>query len=436
MYTFESGTAGYLIIVYNYWWLIILLVLFFALGTRRAIKRMSVSSLKRKLDLLNVEENMIKKLILELQNEYAKGKIGAEKYRQMMERYENSFTRTGKTRVDTLFKLKDMVSHEKAITLLANEEKRIRNSISDAQSSYFLHGKLGRDHYSRLMENAKNELFQTQSMAEDLRAKNSKTKKEASLSKAAAALLVLFLVAGMANAAENDKAAKAIETAEQTIAEMQAMGFGVTYANDTLSEAKKLYGEGYYDGAESLASKVVDIKEKAIKTNELINSVETKIYELSSMGYDTSPASEIFDSGVSEFTLDNYVDAEAMMYEVMNRLDTIEAEESMKSVQQRSWFSETIMDYLWVLLIVVLASVIIGFRLRGRAHVKKFRSEIKGLEVEREKINKSIAEIQTNYFKKGSTSKIDYEMLIRNYNNRLSDINRKVSVLNERLKNH
>jgi hypothetical protein len=436
LYTFESGTAGYLIIVYNYWWLIILLVLVFVFGARKAKKRMSVSALNRKLDLLSVEDNMIKKLILELQNEYAKGKIGADKYRQMMERYENSFAKTSKARIDTLFKLKDMVNHEKAVILLTNEEKRIRNSISDAQSSYFLHGKLGRDHYSRLMENAKNELFQIQSMTEDLRTENSKTKKGTSLPKAAAAMLVLFLVAGMANAAENDKAAKAIEIAEKTIAEMQAMGFGVTYANDTLSEAKKLYGEGYYEGAESLASKVLDIKEKAIKTNELINSVETKIYELSSLGYDTSSASEIFDSGVSEFTLDNYVDAEAMMLEAMNRLDKIEAEESLKRVQQRSWISETIMDYLWVLLVVALASVVIGFRLRERAHVKKCRSEIKSLEAEREKIKKSITDIQTNYFKKGSMSRIDYELLIRNRNNRLSDINRNVSVLNERLKNH
>lgn len=436
LYTLESGTAGYLIIVYNYWWLIISIVLASALGAKKARKMMSISAFNRKLESLDAEEGMINKLILELQGEYAKGKIGSERYRQMMERYENSFAVIGRTRIDTLSELKGMIGHGKAASLLRNEEKRIRNSISDAQSRYFLHGKLGRGHYNRLMENAKNQLFHVQSMTEDLKTKNGKAKKETSLPKAAAVIIVLFLIAGIASAAESDDAARAIESAEKTMAEMQSMGFGVTYANDTLSEARKLYSEGYYEGATSLAAKVSEIKEKAIKADEMINSVETRIYELSSMGYDTSGVSETFNGGVAEFMLDNYADAESMMLEAMNMLDQIEVGESLKRAQQRDWISEAVMDYLWVLLIAALASVIIGFRLKRRANLKRCRSEIKSLEAEREKIKKSIADAQTNYFGKGSISKTDYEMMFRNFNNRVSDINRKVSVLNERLKNH
>ncbi len=437
VYTLEAGTAGYLIIIYNYWWLIVIAILIASLGFRKTQKLMYVSTLRSRLKSLDAEEGMIKKLILELQEEYAKGKGGAEKFRQMLQSYENGLANTGKKRVGILSKLKDALGSGKATGLLKDEEKRIRNIIADAQKEYFLHGKIGKDYYNRFMENAKNQLFGVQNLLDNPMTRSSKDKTSASVTKKAMMLLLLIIfAAGTVSAAGKDDALAAIQRAEATMAEMQATGFGVTYANDTLSEAKKLYESGFYDGAESLADKVSAIKEKASETDELINKVEARTYELSSLGYDTSSVQAIFSSGVSEFSLDNYLDAEKIMLQALDELDKLEAQESLKRIQQSNPVYEIFLDYLWLLLIVALAILVAGFRLNAMAKRKRRRAEIKALETEKEKIKKAVADTQVNYFYRGLVGRMDYELLIRRYNSRLSDINMKVSVLTEKPKNH
>lgn len=250
-------------------------------------------------------------------------------------------------------------------------------------------------------------------------------------------LVLIFLVIGSVEATGNEEALKAIKEAENAIEGMEAMDFGITYANDTLNEAKGLFDQGYYEASESLAKKVLEIKEKAIEVDELINQVEAKIYELSSRGYDTSDVSVIFDSGISEFMVDNYLDAEKFMRDALNRLDELEAEESLKRIRKTEFdFVSIVLDYLWVLVIMFLFVTIAGFKVKKKVNTKKWEGELGNLEREMEEIKKSLAETQRKYFEKGLMSRMDYDLMSKRYNHRLSLIKRKTSVLNENLKNH
>ena len=249
--------------------------------------------------------------------------------------------------------------------------------------------------------------------------------------------MMFLLLVSMAKADMSEDALLAIERAEETIKEMSEMGLGVAYANDTLNEARNLFNQGYYEASESLAKKVLEIKEKAIEVDELINQVESKIYELSSKGYDTSSVYVTFSSGLSEFSVDNYLDAENFMRDALNELDELEAEESLKRIQTREFdIVSVVLDYLWVVIILILLILIAGLKIKDKIDIKHLKGELESLEREMENIKKSLAAVQRRYFEKGSISKMDYDISVSRYNKTISVIKRKISVLNGKLKNH
>lgn len=250
-------------------------------------------------------------------------------------------------------------------------------------------------------------------------------------------LALVLLLANIVEAVGEEEASLAIGEAENTIREMQQTGFGVTYANDTLNEAKNLFVKGYYEASEALAKKVIEIRERAEEVNELIDRVESKIYELSSDGYDVSSARVIFDSGISEFAVDNYLDAEKIMSQTLNKLDGIEAEESLKRIQKTDFdIFSFIFDYLWLLITVILILLVGGGRFKRGINVKKCRNEVEKLERESQRINKFIAEAQRKYFEKSSISRSDYDLLMKRHNFRLSVIKRRVAFLKGELKSY
>ncbi len=249
--------------------------------------------------------------------------------------------------------------------------------------------------------------------------------------------IMFLLLVGTAGAeVSEDSALLAIERAEKTIKEMLETGFGVTYANDTLNEAKNLFDNGYYEASESLARKVLEIKEKAIEVDELTNQVESKIYELSSKGYDVSSVHVTFNSGLSEFGVDNYLGAEKFMRQALSELDELEAEESLKRIRTGETDVSFVLDYLWVLIILFLFVLVAGFKVKGKVNIKNWKRELKSLEKEMENVEKLLAGAQRRYFEKGSISKMDYDLSVSRYNKSLSVIKRKITDLNDKLENH
>jgi hypothetical protein len=251
-------------------------------------------------------------------------------------------------------------------------------------------------------------------------------------------LFVVFLLFSGAAKAEvsEESALLAIGRAEGTINEMLGMGFNVAYANDTLNEARNLFREGYYEASELLAESILEIKEKAMEVDGLIDQVELKIYEMSSRGYNVSSAYVIFDSGISEFNVGNYVDAEISIKGALDELDEIEAWESIKRVQEMEFDVSPVLDGLWILIILFLLLLIIGLKTREKINVKKLKGKLKLLERETENVKKSLGETQREYFERGSISKTDYDISAKRYNKRLTKIKRLSSALEDKLKNH
>jgi len=245
-------------------------------------------------------------------------------------------------------------------------------------------------------------------------------------------LIILFLSAVPAKGEVTEvSAAQAINDAEAVIREMQAMDFGVTYANDTLNEAKLLLGQKYYEASEALAKKVLDIRESAIRISGLIDTVEARIYDMSSKGYDVSEAKALFESGLAEFKLGNYEDSEKTMSDAMNRLDEIESEESLKKASAAGGIDLVLLflDYLWLIIIILLAALITGLKAKMASEIRKCKNRIKALESEKGATENRIREAQKKYFEKGTISKMDYEIALDKHSKKLADIKKELSIL-------
>jgi tetratricopeptide (TPR) repeat protein len=148
-------------------------------------------------------------------------------------------------------------------------------------------------------------------------------------------LAVSMAFPGLAAASfTKESAMQAINGAESIIREMQEMRLGVTYANDTLNEAKVLFLQERYMTAKTMAEKVAEIKATAIKISGLADAAEARLYDLSLKGYDVGAAHDLFNSGLEEFKIGNYKEAENKMNSVISLLDETEVRESVKKPGQ------------------------------------------------------------------------------------------------------
>jgi hypothetical protein len=248
-------------------------------------------------------------------------------------------------------------------------------------------------------------------------------------------LVLVFLMSRPAAAdSTKETATQAINNAESVIFEMQKAGFGVTYANDTLNEARLLFGQGRYMAAETVANKVPEIREAAINVSGLIDTAEARIYDLSSKGYNVSDTQALFNSGLAEFKIDNYVESESAMNQVIGSLDEIETKESIKKTGAGAWVDllPMILDYLWLVIIAFLAVLIAGLRVKKISKDRKVKNNIKGLEREKIFSTEKIREAQKKYFERGVISKADYETMLVKSGKELDEIKNELSVLKER----
>ena len=248
------------------------------------------------------------------------------------------------------------------------------------------------------------------------------------------ALALVFLFNQVNAEITKDDALFSLSLAEATITDMQAMGFGVTYANDTINEAMILLSQNRFMASDALSKKVVEIKDKAISVDDLINTAEERLYDLSEKGYDVSEARKLFDDGFTEFELNNYIEAENKILLVMNMMDEIETMESTKSlgVADSSGNALIIMDNLWFIIIISLSAFIAFVKIKFRRAKAKIGKKLEKLGHEKEVTERRMEDAQRKYFGKGEISRKDYDVTIARHSRRMADIMREMAVLKER----
>ncbi len=250
-------------------------------------------------------------------------------------------------------------------------------------------------------------------------------------------VIIFILFAPIAFSQTRESALQAIKEAESTIEEMKNLGLKITYANDTLTEAKMMFLKGNYLAAESLAKYVKVIKEKAIKVNNLIDKAESKIYDAEQKGIDTSKAKELFDEGIEAFEKEDYESAEKLLLNAINEIEEREKElvVSRLGIQERiREMRNFIYSNLPYLLLGILFSLVSAFWGYKKLRIHNLRKRIKLLKKEKKTLEKLLKNLQERYFIKKSISKKDYESVSTRYIKNLLKVKKDIKTLESLLK--
>ena len=441
-YAIESATPNLRLFLYRYWFVIITIVLVVVFSSVFLKRKLYILWVRKQLEKLKIEEREIRKLMKNLQKQHFEEKsISKSEYYRMMYVYEKRLADIKKLKAKFSSKLIGAFGSKRVLKSLKEEEKRIKEIMEDAQLKYFHMQSISRSSYLETMRALREELLDIKMRIKEIvSSMGEKEKWKYRIKEAGLAVVFVFLLSSLFGAVcvkgdliigTENSSLQAIHQAENYIKEMVAMGFGVSYANDTLNEAKHQFKIGNYIGAETLARYVKDIKDSAIRVDKLIDRIEKRIYEAEAKGINVSSAKTLFSSGIEEFENERYVNAENLLNQAENKVEEAEAEFYMKMVMEKSEFDWA--GFLKANLIVILLlgagffiTVFVGYR---EMRIRRIKKSIIKLENEKKSLKLLMKEAQEAYFKYKTMGKSEYERAMEIYQLRLAKIKKEVPVL-------
>lgn len=438
-YSIETGgVAEVLSFVYDYWWILIVVIIIIIVSSWKVHRIVLIKSISGKLIKLEKEEKEVLGMIGDYQKKYWKdSSISLDDYQKFISDGESKMLDIRKSRSDLSIK-KIKLTVRDVLKGLEKELESIKNSMNNLQKKYFSEKGLSKSSYLMMMNGMNAEIANIQQNIDMIKSGNeSRKSRKAAFAIFPSIIIVLLMLSVIpyVNAlGDKDSALESIQLAENEIQSMIEMGFGISYVNDTLSEAKLLYEQDYYMAAQSLAEKVTEIKETAIEIDSLIDEVEEMIYETSLLGIDVSPAQETFNQAMNAFDIEDYTNSKSLLTQSINKLDELESEAALQKALQKTWYSE-LYSYLavyWIPLLVVI--IIILSTVFGIYFSKKkamLGKELKKLENEKKSLEKLIEDLQTRYFKNSLIGKSEYERLKNQYRKSIVDIERQTKVLGD-----
>jgi len=387
-------------------------------------RKISMSMIERKIKNIIEENRVLERLISDIGSDYfITSKIGKDEYEQGLDEYNKKFSRNKRDEIRLSVKKMLMKSRDRK----AAEKKRIdmlRKLMMDTQSRYFRHGKISETVYNSTIKEISREIADLET----------KTNIVFSTKAVAVSLIFLLLLPLSVGATLQQDAMNAITTAEAQIIEIGSLGYGTNYANDTLNEAKLLYSEGYYSGAQSLARKIEEIKESAIRVDQLIDEVESKLYDVRVQNIDVSDPESLFNQAIGLFSDEDFITAESLLNDAYNNLDDLEERASVERALGGGFDLVGFVSEYWVWIITFTAMFVLSFVSVRRATTKRFiKKKIKGLEKERNAVSCMIKDLQKMYFQNDKLGRTDYVNRIERYNERLVNIKKNITVMKKRL---
>ncbi len=415
----ETGTLlPAFMFIENNWLLIVLSVagisVFLFFGRRVVI----MSLIERRIRRLVEENDVLERLISECGSDYfIKKSMSKGEYEKSLDEYSSRYSDNKRKEIrlsvrKMLLKSRSRKSAERRRT------EMLRELMVDTQNRYFKERKISRTVYNSTMKEISREIADS----------GNKT-----LKVAVSVMVALLILPAAVSATPQQDALDAINAAVQHISEMESLGLGTEYANGTLNEARFLYNEGYYAGAQSLAEEVSGIKESAIRVDALVDEVESKLYDVRFQGIDVSGPEGLFNEAMESVSLEDFVSAESLLEEAYEGLDELEERASLERALESSDFTGIIVNN-WEWFFLFPGAFALCFLATRKLTSKAFiRKKIRRLEGEVESISAMIKDIQGMYFHDNVLGRTEYESRMDRYNERLVDVKKNMRVLRKRL---
>ena len=274
-----------------------------------------------------------------------------------------------------------------------------------------------------------------------------------------------------------ETALNSILQAESDMQEMQEEGFGVSWVNDTLIEAKKYFeGKNYTAllqdiekindterkekakallltaqktiGVEVDYKKVIELtkainerKKKAYEIYDLIRASGLRIQEFKQQGLDISEVESTLANAVNEFKNERYQDAENLLNSIDKKLIELSAQTTLVKTIYRAGkenIAVFIKEHYKELLLLLGSLLVIAILLYNHIKIAVLRRRIRDMKVEKDVLGDLMKKAQMDYFAKGDITKQTFQIKMSKYKEKLAEINQKLPVaetlLEKRLK--
>ncbi len=272
--------------------------------------------------------------------------------------------------------------------------------------------------------------------------------------------------------ATEEIALSAILESEYDLEEMKEQGFEVTWANDTLIEAKTYFeGQDYtallkeikqirdnkkrsmaeklllnaqqkigkevdYKKVLELTRSIRERKEKSYGIKDVIRASELMINDFKSRGLDTSEADKVLLESLEEFKNGRLENAREKLEMIGNILIELSGQAALAKTVYKSGRDNAI-NFLkehYIILLLFLGSLIAILVLSyNRIKIAILKHGIHDMDIEKDVILDLIKKAQSDYYSKNSIPRKIFDIKVSKYKEKLAEINEKLPVMKNNL---
>lgn len=226
-----------------------------------------------------------------------------------------------------------------------------------------------------------------------------------------------------------EAARKALETAEDDLAKMNALNVVAIYAADALLEAKMAYNAGDYNLVFQLTQLISYTKKEKIEILDKIKLLEIRRQLLQQQGITgVGTADRLIQQAMNAQSAELFAEAKEYLRqatEELNRLSRAEARRKVLSALGRNFFIRYWWEIVIVLALVTVSLPIIIKRIRGR----QLQRKITALQLESEKTKDALRKLQKECFVEKRISVRKYNDQAARHEGRIAEIKRILPLL-------
>ena len=141
----RKGNLGFFL--YLYWYFVLAGFLIFSVAGVLSYKVYQKSSLTKKIEEMDKEEDNIKELLISSQKKYFLGKSSAQDYHQAMNQYQNNLAKIKKERINLRNKSIKMLEPMQVSRDLLRERTQVESEIGKLQERFYKENKISKEEY-------------------------------------------------------------------------------------------------------------------------------------------------------------------------------------------------------------------------------------------------------------------------------------------------
>ena len=231
---------------------------------------------------------------------------------------------------------------------------------------------------------------------------------------------------------------RALAEASKSSSELSEAGISTPVLEDTIKEAVFSLEQHDYTRAISLLAEFDSTKNRMLGILEYMDNIEKSIATAEADGIGASSTRNLLAKSRAEFALNHFDEAESLAKQSEENLKSLESSSLIFGALGRKRIVFDVFSFFkshWLAIIAVLAAIAAAWKYSHEAiSLKILAKKLAALKKEKETIMAMIKQAQEDYFKKKSMNENSYNNLVDNHQQRLMEIEEKLTMIESKLK--